>query len=247
MARQRSRRSRAYGAKCRTVSLSRLFNWPGGKVSGKWWRDLARRVAEFPAGNQKPWGIPFKMAGGSRRVILLTRDRKPATVKLTGRADYICVLHEWMQAPEHIEMTAPAEGLVVAEYVLAYADGTSRALPVRARFEVAMAESPGPPWLAVTFSMPESVDPADPPPEMNWARAQTGVDRGPGMPRLSAMPNPRPNKLLRSITFRSLSDAPLLVAGLTLYEGRAHPLQHLPRRTYRVRAGKGPAQVLKAE
>jgi len=247
MARQRRSRSKSYGARCRPVSLSRQFNWPAANVRGKWWRKLAGKVGKFPAGNQTSWGIPFKMAGGARRVILLTADSKPVTVKLTGKADYLCILHEYAQPPEQVSMTDPAEGLVVGEYVLEYTDGTTRAAGVRARFEVAMAESPGPPWLAVPFTMPESLDPADPPPGFDWARAQTGVKGGPTLPRLWAMPNPKPAERLKSVTFRGLTDAPLLVAALTLYQGRAHPLQHLPRRTYRVRKGRKAAKVASAE
>jgi len=139
----------------------------------------------------------------------------------------------------------------VAEYELAYTDGTTATLPVRARFEVNMIESPGPPWAAASFQMPTSVDPVDyDPAGSDWAHAQTGVNGGsPGLrgPLVCALENPHPDKTLRSLTVRGLLAAPLVVAGLTLYRGSSHPLRHLPRRAYRVRAPGGPATIEQAE
>jgi hypothetical protein len=149
--------------------------------------------------------------------------------------------------PEDTDFTEPREGLVVAEYELAYADGSSEALPVRARFEVGMAESPGPPWLAQGFSMWHAVDPTETPEGWDWGRAQTGTTGSWGSPHVCAMANPHPDRPLRAVTIRGLLASPLIVAGLTLYSGSSHPLRHLPRRHYRVTVPRGTPEVESAE
>ncbi len=237
-----------FGASFRAVNLARHFNWPRGKPAGKWWKELAEKVRAYPCGRQKPWGIPFSLASSrGARVLRVSAGRPEATIKLGARADYLCFLHAWEQIPETVRREDPAEGLVAGEYELLYADGPGHVQPVRARFEVAMAESPGPPWLARFYEMWESVDPAVPHGDTSWGRAQTGVRGGGGRPLVYAMPNPHPDRKIRALLVRGLARSPLLVAGLTLYRGAAHPLRHMPRRAYRVQAGKKPPRVRKAD
>ena len=242
-----SRGKKKLGPTFRTVNLTRYFDWPTGRMANKWWKDLAGRVAEFPGGAQKAWGIPFRMSQGRERVILVGTGRDEVTIPLTGRARFLCLLHEWAQLPEAVRWKDPTEGLAVGEYELTYADGTTHVQPVRARFEVRMEESPGPPWTVVPFMMCETVDPVDCPEDFVWARAQTALRGGGGSPLVYAMENPHPDEPVRSLTIRGLCESPLLVAGLTLYEGSSHPLRHLPRRAYRVRTPGGPAEVESAD
>ena len=245
---KRCGKAKGFGAVFKTVKMDTALNWPPRGVRGQWQRDLREHVRKYPAGRQEPWGIPFEMAEGTgARVVLVGKGRPEATVAVQATADFVCVLHEWRQLAEDVNREDPHEGLVVAEYVLSYADGATVTVPVRARFEVAMAESPGPPWLAVGFRMPEAVDPVKHPAEMDWGRAQTGVGWGGGSPLLCALPNPHPGRRIRSITIRGLTASPLVVAGITLYQGASHPLRHLPRRTYRVAASGGAPKVKKAE
>jgi len=238
----------SYGAKTRIIDLSQYFNFPRASQRGQWWRDLAEKIRKYPTGLQKSWGIPFRMGGDSGpRVISVTKDTSDVVIDIGAKANYLCFLHEWNQIPETIRMEDPQEGLVVAEYVLTYADGSSHAQFIRGRFEVAMSESPGPPWLALPFNMFETVDPASPPPEIKWGDAQPGLHLGWGVPRIYAMPNPYPEKKIKSLAIRGLCESPLVVAGLTLYQGSAHPLSHLPRRTYRVETDDKPAKIAQAE
>lgn len=237
-----------FGATFRRVSLERYFNWPPRQVKGEWWRELKQKVVEYPQGDQKSWGIPFRMArGAGRRVILAAKARPPVRINLTGKADFLCILHEWQQLPKTIKKEDPTEGLVVAEYELTYADGTGYVQPVRGRFEVNMVESPGPAWLAMPFNMWQAVDPVNYPEGYDWARAQTGVRGTRGAPLVYAMSNPCPEKGLRALTVRGLKQSPLVVAGLTLYTGGSHPLRHLSRRTYRVSMPGRPTKMEKAE
>lgn len=247
----RKRSRKQLGARCRTVDLSKRFDWPRGRIGSRFWKDLAAGIRGYPAGKQASWGIPFKMAGKTGpRVLLAAKGRKPVTIRLSGKATHLCFLHNWQQMPGTARPDAPREGLVVAEYELRYADGTSHVQPVRGRFEVgmAMAESPGPPWLALPFRMHAPWDPTTaPPPRVLWGRLQYGVDRAVGVPLVYAMPNPHPRKTLSELIIRGLRESPLTVAGLTLYEGSDHPLRHLPRRTYHVKTGGRKREVANAE
>ncbi|NIR03589.1 MAG: hypothetical protein GTN78_25900, partial [Gemmatimonadales bacterium] len=67
-----------------------------------------------------------------------------------------------------------------------------------------------------------------------------------GTTSVYAMPNPFPGERMRALTIRGLSNSPLLVAGVTLYQGSAHPLEHLPRRSYRVVTPGKPRRVVRA-
>ena len=242
-----------YGARTRTVDLSAFWSWPRRVPKGDFWQRLAELVRTYPAGRQAPWGVPFVMAEPKgRRVILLARGGRRVTIPLSGKATHLCFLHAWHQLPNDVRREDPTEGLVVAEYAITYADGTESVLPVRARFEVNMAESPGPPWVAVEFDMPTAVNHIEPSSEKTWGRRQMGF-QGPGWgyrctaPLLCPMENPHPEKRLRSLTIRGLLKSPLIVAGLTLYEGADNPARHLPRRTYRIKVSGTVRAVDKAE
>ena len=216
MARKRGAK-KGFGAVFKMVELGGAFNWPPRAVRGQWARDLREHVRKYPAGRQEPWGIPFALGEGTGpRVVLVGAGRPEVKVAARGTADFVCVLHEWRQLPQDVNRADPHEGLVVGEYVLAYVGGGTATVPVRARFEVAMAESPGPPWLAVGFCMPEAVDPVKPPQGTAWGYAQTGVGGGGGVPLLCVVPNPHPGKRIRSLTLRGLTVSPLVVAGITV-------------------------------
>jgi len=119
---------------------------------------------------------------------------------------------------------------------------------------VPMLESPGcvqwfvgPPWCARPFMMPTTLDPTKPNGKINWGRTQPGLDNcGMVAPFIYAMPNPFPDRRIRSLTIRGALKSPLLVHGLTLYRGAGHPLRHLPRRSYRVDVPGGGARVEQA-
>ncbi len=238
----------AYGAKCKPINLSACFNWPKGELSDAWEQALLQRVEAYPSGEQTAWGVPFKMGEPGRpRVILAAADAPEAVVKVNQNADYLCLLHEWVQQPGDTRMERPDEGRVVAEYELIYSDKTKHVQPVRGRYEVTMAESPGPAWLAMPFHMWRAMDIEEFPPGAAWGYAQTGLRNAGGAPLVYALPNPHPEKRIRALVIRGRTDSPLLVAGLTAYRGAAHPLQHLPRRTYRVRLGKDRCEIEEAE
>ncbi len=234
------------------MDLGRHYNWPPDRPpEGGWWQDLAAAVSGSgltDAGTS--WGIPFVFPK-TARVILAGKDSARVRIPIGQKANYLCVLHRWRQIPETIRHEDPCEGLVVAEYTLDYGDGKQHVQPIRARFEVEMAESPGGPlWLAVPYAMPETVDAKAIRQDMVWGAVQTGLARTPGrgklLPLLYALPNPEPGRTVRSLEIRALQDSPILFYALTLYQGAHHPLRHLPRRSYRVTNEGKPAVVEEA-
>jgi len=245
-------RTTRFGARMRPVSLARQANWPRRVPAASWWQELARRVRKFKPGRQVAAGLPFLFpVRRDGRVVLLARGGPEITVPVEGRADYVCLVHEWAQLPETITWQQPREGLVVAEYGLCYADGSRHRQQIRARFEVGMAECRGPSWLTVPFSNWQTVAPdAVPVAEgMPWGQAQYGLNfpRYQPAPLVYALPNPHPEKKLRALVLRGLDESPILIYGITLYAGAAHPFRSLPRRVYALNLPDGePARVAAA-
>jgi len=191
------------------------------------------------------------MAEDSSQRVIMVRVGDPAVrVPVNGFASHVCFLHLWQQIPETVRKDDPAEGLVVGEYELIYDDNSRHMQPIRARFELNMVESPGPAWLTVPFDMPRTANPAAKVPDgTGWGGHQLGFAVvTPGeKPLLYAMPNPHPNKKIRSLLVRGLQASPILIAGITLFQGASHPLVHLPRRSYRVSVKGRPIEVNQAD
>jgi len=256
MARATSSGSKRFAkAQCTPIDIARLRNFPGRGVRGTFWRDLTKWVRKFPAGRQKPWGIPFKMAPqrAKSRVILL-RKGQAVSVPVALKADYVCVLHTFRKADT--DRANYIEAVPVGEYELRYTDGTTHVQPIRARLDVPIPESPGPAQMAVPFNMPTTLDPTVPPVAVSagkghaqhWGWRQHGIAGGGGEPLLYAIKNPNPHKKIKELVIRGLVESPVLVAGVTAYRGTAHPLRHLARRMYRVRTpGRAAARIKTAE
>ena len=244
MARAARNAGKSSAAKMQAVNLSKHFNWPRRVPKAEFWQKLAKQVYTYPSGSQQSWGIPFALGQGKTdRVLMVANGVAEIAIPLKSTARYLCFLHTWEQIPETVNREKQCEGMVVGEYELTYDDGTSHVQPVRGRFEVPMAESPGMPWLALPSNMWEPIDPMKPPADMTWGVAQYGYHMGHLAPwgplRVYAMGNPHPEQKIARLTIRGLQESPLIIGGLTLYRGSSHPLRHLPRRTYRVGSGRG--------
>ena len=93
-------RRRTSGPTFKRISLAGYFNWPKASPRGRWWKQLAQRVREYPSGRVTAWGIPFQ--AGKGRAILTAKGRGEVTIRLAGRADFLCLLHEWPQLPQDL-------------------------------------------------------------------------------------------------------------------------------------------------
>ena len=241
--------SRRIGAVCTPVDLSGLFNWPKRVPKDAWWHEVVQRVRAYPRGDQTSWGVPLKLAkGAGARVIMVSRETSPVEIPVNAKADYLCLLHAWEQTPESVDRDTPAEGILVGRYTIRYADGKAHVQPIRGRYEVDIPVNPGPPWLACPFSEPIPIDPIQHPADTPWGNAQTGLARCyRGAPFLYPLRNPHARKRVRALVVEGLVAGPLLIAALTVYQGRAHPLRHLARRLYRVHRKGKPVPVTHAD
>ena len=219
------------------IRLAKYANWPHPDNRTAAYQSVAAAIREYPAGRQQSWGIPFTLlAGSGHRMVLLQKETPVVEIPVNALAPYICVLHSWLQSPESIDVDTPPEGRTVGAYTLIYADGTRFTQPIRAQFEV-------PTWAsALTLLSPCLAFPANFPPPTDSAVARKKRNTPPSIGGLSnpglflyALPNPHPTKEIQLLQFAGYDDAPLIVAGLTLYQGAHHPLRYLPRCLYQVK------------
>ncbi|MDP7132782.1 MAG: CehA/McbA family metallohydrolase [Planctomycetota bacterium] len=216
------------------VDIGKHVNFPGALLRGEFGRGLKKQVQSYPAGDQSPWGIPFKMTGkNSKARAILVREGDEVTVPVGAKADYLCLLHTFRKSPE--DGTAYIEAQPVGEYEIIYSGSGSHVHPVRARLDVAIPESPGPAQMAVPFKMPTTTDPTAMPENSHWGWLQCGVAGGGGEPLVFALKNPEPDRRIKSLVIRGLTKSPLLVAGITCFRGTSHPYRHLARRMYRLK------------
>ena len=230
------------------VDLSHLCCLTPEGAAPPWHPDLAARLAGLPAGAQTFWGIPFLLQpeGGPRWLELASQA---VTVALPERAQYLVLAHfcnasvtaqELEQAPDLRlgYVTRPGEKL--ADYVLVYADGSEHRQAIRRRFEV---NEPALQWGQLAFAArphtrDQAVDWRGPYARNAWGRSQTAVDSGdyraPVRYWLYALANPHPERALAALRLEPTGADRLAVAGLTLYHGRLHPLQHRRLEAFRV-------------
>ena len=241
------------GCRIEPIDLSAHLAWPLRVPPGEAWAKVLARTQKYPVGRITPRGLPFDLRRrGQRRAIYLQKGAPAVTLTLRRKASHLCFLHEWAQLSTTPPEVAPREGSVVGEYILHYADGSAYRRTIRSRFEVWMAESPGPAWLALPLNSFESIDPARPTAELAWGQLQYGARETSHLPWpplvMYALVNPHPQRTIASLELRGRDESPLLVFALSLYTGAAHPLRHLPRRAYQVRAKRHgrPLAVAKA-
>jgi hypothetical protein len=229
--------------KLKPISLSAVFNSPAklcvkpGKELATWHPSAKERRRHLPRGAQTYWGIPFKLGPEEQDkdgLIVLERGIARVEAPLQGKATHICVLHFCDVTDDMAQSTAGGE--LLAKYELRYADGTTHAVPIRRRFEVNpfATEWGRYPFVAMPAAMPQPM--ADDATRYGWGYLQTGVDMGDGpfQTWVYAIENPYPNVKLKSVSFKGLTESPVGVLAVTLYNGPGHPLRHVPRKVYRL-------------
>ncbi len=214
-----------------------------------------------PGGSQVFRGLPFLLGSGgvrSKSWLLLSQVKKPWATgsveihlpPISGEIRYLCLAAfcDWdanETPPEHVEDVREKVGQLLAQATLVYADGGSHRLPLRRRFEV---NAPTTIYGHLSFAaVPHRKDVprqlTDPLPDATeWGDLQLGVwymtyPAGPwaGDPHLwiSALENPEPTRTLRSVRLEAASEDLLMICGMTLFHGEAHPLRWEPRTFYR--------------
>jgi hypothetical protein len=235
-------------SKFTSLDLASLYNLSPETMAGsKWHPSLAGSTKPLPGGKQSFWGIPFSLGpeGGPRWL----QVDAPLAVAVGAKASYITFAHfcnasvdaEGKRQPPDVEtgyVTRPGEHL--ADYVLVYADGSEHRQAIRRRFEI---NEPAIRWGQLSFAARPSTDDLPIPmrgpyPENQWGEYQTAVAEGDYRTSAKywvyALPNPHPDKELASVRVEPSGLDLLAIAGITLYHGDLHPLQHQRLETLRV-------------
>lgn len=217
-----------------------------------WRESIEPGLARLPGGDQTFWGVPFVLGDPEAEIDWVVLGpgipRVEMPIDATGAVSYLVFAHfcdssddpaigrGWRGAQSFV--SRPGEHL--ADYILCYANGEIHRQPIRRRFEIndLMIE-----WGQQAFAARLHVQ--DAPLEWNgphdaggWGRDQIAVSQGYRKAQqvywVYALPNPHPDWPLRAIAVESTGAASLAIAGITLFHGRDHPLQHRRLETLRV-------------
>ena len=232
------------------IDLERHFNTSATEFGP---RDQLRYRSEgglirTPAGKQQMRGIPFLLGSGDVRRKTWIGLSTPAAawaattveIPVGQKGKYICLAQFCDWDPHEVRPSGVDDiekvGELLAEAVIRY-DSGENVLPIRRRFEVGAPSMPWGHWnfLSYTYAQLEPTQLSEGT-GMRWGTNQTSI-RDPGGPPLvwvCALPNPEPERTIRSIVLRSASPDPLLVCGLTLFHGPEHPLRYGRLNVYRV-------------
>ena len=217
-----------------------------------------------PSGSQRFRGIPFQLGHAGVRQkswIILSRSRRPGSVSsveipVTGRAAYICLAQfsDWdtNETPPPGADVLERVGQVLGELTLLYSDGSRQTVPIRRRFEV---NSPSVVWGHLCFAaLPHRQDvPATLTDSLHnardWGDLQMGVwdSSYAGDPNLNSrftlwlapIANPSPERPLKALRFEASAEDPLVLCGVTLFEGSKNPLQYDRLTLYRITLPEG--------
>ncbi|MFB3893658.1 MAG: CehA/McbA family metallohydrolase [Phycisphaerae bacterium] len=200
---------------------------------------MTRNIAHAATGDCVAWGIPFRIG----KVVLL-RD-KPVEVKVRPtRAKWLVFLH----TSDVIKLQKNEDGFIspmrgtgrlgehAADYVIIYADGSERRLPIRRRREIGSLNRH---WGENSFdalpdAKPHTVmgGPDTAIPHGLWARYKVqawGDDLRPWVNWLWAWENPEPRKAIVAIRFEPVL-GPLVVSAVAAGNAGSHPLRWRMRR-----------------
>lgn len=227
------------------LDLSAVRNAARSDDMSSWDGPVARDLERLPEGEQDFWGIPFDLgavdAAGSW--IRLTDAGTTVPVGQSG-INHLIFAH-FCDAELGISAQPGMSGMVVspgeqlATYAIRYADGEEESLPIRRRFEINSTVAWG--QLAFAARPQEGMEPADingPYPRGAWGYWQTGLEmrraRTTSSYWIFALPNPHPGRQIASLHLTSAGTANVVVAGITLYTGKHHPLRHNQLESFRI-------------
>ena len=216
---------------------------------------LMQRPADLTkelAGSQSLRGIPFLLGPDDprqKRYVVLSARHDPSLtseleIPVHGKASFICVAQfcDWdeNETPPPGADAIEKVGQHLADLVMVFEDGTEHRHPIRRRFEVNSASVF---WGHLCFAaVPHRQDVAskltDPlSTGQDWGELQIGVwdsNYAGQIVWLSAIPNPTPERALKTLRFSARADDPVALCGMTLFHGRENPLQYDRLNLYRI-------------
>ncbi len=227
-------------SKFTTVNLRAYFN--AERDPGGWHPEIGREFSTLPYGLQSFWGIPFDLGPVEGNCwLVLEHSSDSSTVDLPGKATYLLIAHFCSESYDPEGHRQPADckagevirvGEHLADYVLAYADGSEHRQSIRRRFEVGEAKVAFGHWAFAARPHIEE-QPCGwrgPYPAGQWGQHQTGISQSRTFTELVywiyALENPYPDKQVSTFRLESTGADRLAMAGITLYHGQEHPLRH---------------------
>ena len=210
-----------------------------------WDGPVAQDLAKLPDGEQEFWGIPFTLGAGDAAASWVRLSEEGAAVAVgRGGVTHVVFAH-FCDAEPGVSSQPGMSGMVVqpgealAEYTINYADGGAESQTIRRRFEINSTVA----WGQLAFAArPQSgMLPADingPYPRGSWGYWQTGLQmrraRTASNYWIYALPNPHPERTVESLRLASTGGTNVVVAGITLYTGKHHPLRHNRLESFRI-------------
>ena len=232
------------------LDLSSQFNI--GREPEGWHPAIGERLSELPAGAQRLWGVPFQFGPADGACWLSPGSGDPLTVPLSadvGRVSYLVFAHLCDESHDPTGQAQPADYAPGDITAAGRAAGRLRA-GLRRRQRAPPAHPPplrdqrsarelGPMGLRRPSPHRMESRPWEGPyPAHTWGRNQRSLSLGPGQACvvywLYALPNPHPEQPLKAVRLESSGHGRLAVAGITLYDGAAHPLRHRQLESLRV-------------
>ncbi len=179
--------------------------------------------------------------------------RQSLDIPLGERVRFLCFAQfcDWdeglLDLPRAPAPSPEKLGQVLAEVTLVYEDGKEKSLPIRRRFE---ANSPTTGWGFLSYGSRPFL--ADAPRKLTdplkkgteWGGLQFGYwdnnypvgPDGRPLPQLwiCAIENPEPAKIVRAVLLKAKDKDPLVICGMTVFNGKENPLRYQRLSIYRV-------------
>lgn len=229
------------------IDLSALYNAPRRSQPSPWHSRVGDVAAILPEDSGSFWGIPFLLGAANSAQSWVQVQDSAITIALAPArpAPYLVFAH-FCDAAFDVTRPDVAPGMVtrpgerLADYVLAYEDGSEHKQPIRRRFEINEAVQWGQ-WAFAARSHIKDIplDLNGPYPAKQWGRYQTGVApgvsaAGGGVLWVFALANPHPERSLQAVHIQPSGAGLFAVLGLTLCHGQEHPLRHQRLQSFRL-------------
>jgi hypothetical protein len=214
---------------------------------------VADGLIRLPGGAQTFLGIPFLLGPqdlAAKSWLRLSRAAGASaasrqSIPVSGKPAFACLASfcDWdpNEIPPPAESVTELAGQHLADVIFVYEDGSTKAVPIRRRFEV---NSLSLPWGHHSFSaMPHRKNEARKLTDAlskatGWGDLQTAV-LGNGYPSgpivwITALANPEPDRAIKELRFEAASDDSFVLCGMTLFNGKENPLRCERLSLYRI-------------
>lgn len=227
------------------LDLTNVRNASRRENESSWDGPVAQHLELLPEGEHEFWGITFALGAADTLKSWLLLGEDGVTVPV-GRSDvtyfifaHFCDAEPGVTARPGMSGMVTNPGEELASYTLRYASGEEDSRAIRRRFEINSTVA----WGQMAFAArpqggTEPVDINGPYPRCSWGHWQTGLQlaraRTTSNYWIYALPNPQPGGTVESLHLAAANGVSVVVAGITLFTGRHHPLRHKQLESFRI-------------